>query len=799
MSKYDDIIQAAAKQYNVDPALIRGVIATESSGKPNAQSGVGATGLMQIMPSNYKSLGITDPTDPKQNIYGGAQLLSQLLDRFGDVPTALTHYVGGDDPKQWGPQTAAYPGKVLAAAGIGAQQAPAAPATLPGIPTAQAAGAPQSDDAIFQQFAKGGATVPGQQDPQSDDAILSAFTKSAAPAAVAPKAQAAPVQVAGEQPGGAMSFLAGMGRGVQETALGAQQLLGHGAQAVGLNGMGDWLVNDANQGLTHGAQEVAPYSAAHPIATGAGNIAGSMAATAPLMIAAPAGTGMLGLATRGAVSGGLMGATAPVSPDSQNYGADKLQQVGIGSLLGIASPFAVAGAVGAGKYAGNALGSLVRPFTQNGQQAIARDIVFQAARGGPSGLDLSQIVPGSSPTLAEATANPGIATLQRTIRDLNPSPFVAQEQQNAAARLSALGGISGTPEELSAARLARTQDAADNYLATNVGIPTTNTAYAALKQTPAFNKAFAEAQQMAKNQGISSIETVTQNRANANMGGQAGTPQIYVSGQGLQYVKQSLDDQIDSAMRAGESGKARNVLGVKDQLLQMMDDNIDGYAQARSQFAQQSGPIDAMQYLQSLNLTDAQGNVTLAKVQNALSQMQKLQQKPGINTAKSVTPDQITALQSIRDDLLRASNAGLGRSAGSSTAQNLATQQMMRSVLPGKLGALAGQLPTGTVGGALGGLAGYGVAGAPGAAVGGAIGARLGSGLSALMNTHNEAIQSEVASLMLNPSMAAPALNGAAGRALPFASSAGLQRLLYPAIVNGGVKSLGGNGRPQGR
>lgn len=341
MSKYDDIIQAAAKQYNVDPALIRGVISTESSGNPAAVSSKGATGLMQIDPSNYKSLGITDPTDPKQNIFGGAQLLSQLLDRYGDPQTALTHYVGGDDPKQWGPQTAAYPGKVLAAAGIGAQQAPAAPATLPGIPTAQAAGAPQSDDAIFQQFAKGGATAPGQQGPQSDDAIFASMTKSAPAAQAAPKAPAAPIQAAGEPPGGAMSFLAGMGRGVQETALGAQQLLGHGAQAVGLNGVGNWLVNDANQGLTHGAQEVAPYSSAHPLVTGAGNVAGSIAATAPLAALAPAATTLRGMAAVGSGLGAANAALSPVDPNSQNYWGDKGQQAAIGAATGgLLSPVA---------------------------------------------------------------------------------------------------------------------------------------------------------------------------------------------------------------------------------------------------------------------------------------------------------------------------------------------------------------------------------------------------------------------------------------------------------------------------
>lgn len=340
---YEPIIQAAAKANNVDPALIRGIIATESSGKPNAQSGVGATGLMQIMPSNYKSLGITDPTDPQQNIFGGAKLLSQLLDRFGNVQTALTHYVGGDDQKQWGPQTAAYPGKVLTAAGIGAPAAPAASTTLPGIPTAQAPAGLHDDDAIFAAVSKGAAPAAAAKPaPNNDDAIFAAFSKQpeqpvqnpALPAAASTAPQ-------GQQPGMLASFGAGLGRGVQETALGAQQLLGHGAQAIGMDGVGNWLVNDANQGLARGAQDVSPYSAAHPFATGAGNLAGSIAATAPLGALAPAATTLRGAAAVGAGVGALGGALSPVDPNSQNFTADKLKQVGIGAAAGgVLSPLA---------------------------------------------------------------------------------------------------------------------------------------------------------------------------------------------------------------------------------------------------------------------------------------------------------------------------------------------------------------------------------------------------------------------------------------------------------------------------
>lgn len=345
MSQYDSIIQAAAQKYNVDPALIRGIIATESSGNPGAvgrtKSGaVGGAGLMGINPVNFKAYGVTDPTDPAQSINAGAAILSGLLDKYPDVQTALTHYVGGDDAKQWGPQTAAYPAKVLAAAGIGPQQAAAVPATLPGIPVAPAAGGPQNDDAIFQQFAKGGVPASGQQGAQSDDAIFASMTKAAPQSATRPNAPA-PVAPQGEQPGMLASIGAGLGRGVQESVLGAQQLLGHGAQAVGLNNVGDWLVNDANQGLTRGAQAVSPYAAAHPFATQGAQIAGSIAATAPLGALAPVARTLPGMAAMGAGMGAATGAISPVDPSSQDYWGDKGQQAALGAATGgVLSPLA---------------------------------------------------------------------------------------------------------------------------------------------------------------------------------------------------------------------------------------------------------------------------------------------------------------------------------------------------------------------------------------------------------------------------------------------------------------------------
>lgn len=93
---YHDEIAAAAKQYGVDPALLRAVIHAESAFNPNAISNKGAQGLMQLMPDTASDLGVNNAFDAGQNIRGGAQYLGQLLKQFdGDERRATAAYNAG--------------------------------------------------------------------------------------------------------------------------------------------------------------------------------------------------------------------------------------------------------------------------------------------------------------------------------------------------------------------------------------------------------------------------------------------------------------------------------------------------------------------------------------------------------------------------------------------------------------------------------------------------------------------------------------------------------------------------------
>lgn len=101
IKKIYSAVDSAAKKYGVDSNLILAIIKQESDFDPNSTSGVGAAGLMQIMPENFSSLGITDQYDVSQNINGGTKLLKEYLDQYGgNKEMALMAYNGGPGTMQ---------------------------------------------------------------------------------------------------------------------------------------------------------------------------------------------------------------------------------------------------------------------------------------------------------------------------------------------------------------------------------------------------------------------------------------------------------------------------------------------------------------------------------------------------------------------------------------------------------------------------------------------------------------------------------------------------------------------------
>lgn len=98
LPQWEPVIRPAAEKYDLDPNLVAAVIWAESSGDPDAVSKKGARGLMQLLPSTARELGVENILDPQENVDGGTQYLRKMLDSHdGDLELALAAYNAGPD------------------------------------------------------------------------------------------------------------------------------------------------------------------------------------------------------------------------------------------------------------------------------------------------------------------------------------------------------------------------------------------------------------------------------------------------------------------------------------------------------------------------------------------------------------------------------------------------------------------------------------------------------------------------------------------------------------------------------
>jgi soluble lytic murein transglycosylase-like protein len=94
-SDLNAIVASAAKAHDVDPLLVHSIIKVESNYDAHAVSSKGAAGLMQLMPSTARMLGVSDSFDPQQNIEAGVKYLKKLQDIYKDDRLALAAYNAG--------------------------------------------------------------------------------------------------------------------------------------------------------------------------------------------------------------------------------------------------------------------------------------------------------------------------------------------------------------------------------------------------------------------------------------------------------------------------------------------------------------------------------------------------------------------------------------------------------------------------------------------------------------------------------------------------------------------------------
>lgn len=110
LQKYEPLLTEAAREFALDPALLKAVMAAESGFNAHAVSPKGAIGLMQVMPATAQRYGVQGDrrqsvaqklTDPKTNIRVGARYLRDLHKMFPSSPElVIASYNAGEGAVQ---------------------------------------------------------------------------------------------------------------------------------------------------------------------------------------------------------------------------------------------------------------------------------------------------------------------------------------------------------------------------------------------------------------------------------------------------------------------------------------------------------------------------------------------------------------------------------------------------------------------------------------------------------------------------------------------------------------------------
>lgn len=120
---YAEKINENSAQYDLNPAIVFGLVRRESAFNENARSPTGARGLMQIMPGTGKHIarslkerwrGSKSLDNPETNIRYGSYYYQKLLKKFdGNYALALAAYnAGSENVKRWLPESGSVPADI---------------------------------------------------------------------------------------------------------------------------------------------------------------------------------------------------------------------------------------------------------------------------------------------------------------------------------------------------------------------------------------------------------------------------------------------------------------------------------------------------------------------------------------------------------------------------------------------------------------------------------------------------------------------------------------------------------------
>lgn len=774
LAQYDPIFKAAGEEWDVDPLILKAIATQESGGNRYARSSANAQGLMQIIPETQRHLGMTDPHDPVQSIYGGAKYLAEGLAAERENPTAaLLFYHGGPGWRQsYGPESRGYVPAVSAhyqryAKADTGTKADAAPAPDPAKLTDEQwldeqaktyphLAGPNAATPAKPASATGGSAVPAAPSATAkspaDDPFSAALSEPAAAggqkadaadpftAALGKPGQEAPQPTADgkaqgvEPPGAAQASNWGIpgvpaaaphpltpppepsvreriGNLIGDTAGRVGNALAGGYQAApglltpeahaavesvpivgkdlgfltsaagaGLKGVGA-LFSGAQAGVAAAGDPIGEAVTGRP-GLGRG-LAGMMEVAPEAMRAHPLLPGVGAIvpdavrAVRDRIADNQLNAAAPLSPEfkARPLAPEMTARIGAPSEAGplLVGPDGrpVPQSVGsAASREGTPAGAIDMTPEQAAAARTTADVQWLNKTNQPGIADPNEYIPGIRPTMAQREQTVQAAREQKTLRNL--SQEVSQEERavlddHSQKRSDHYSETAGS--EVTRANAAKVRD---------------DRMDAALKD--AFkNKADADATPImqlaadikASPDGRRPVVRNAVDRVTAELFDADG--KLIADPEQLYGVRKHINDMLSKEAARDDPVSQRaasHLISLRDAVDGVIEPAAPGFKAAISNYATESGPIDAAAALQAVEskLHDTQGRMQFSKVHFLLRDIIEAQRPDAaLSPWRHLSEPQMNRLKALHDDLKRVASAeDLARAYGSDSAQNFA-------------------------------------------------------------------------------------------------------------------------------
>lgn len=342
---------------------------------------------------------------------------------------------------------------------------------------------------------------------------------------------------------------------------------------------------------------------------------------------------------------------------------------------------------------------ILPPLNQTAANGRADQLIqhFSTRNGAGANEDL---IPGFQPTLAQKYNDPGLATLERGVQSVNPGPFSLRAESNKEAIGKFVSNLSGTSDDVEAgeaARAANTSALRDAAFANKSPIDLTPV-------DDVINATLAGPD--GKRDAVKN--TLLNVQKSLHVGGDLEAP-LETDPEMAYGVRKHINDLLTPVAQRDNpqlQAASAQLSGLKGTLDAAIEPGAPGFGQYISKYEEMSRPIDQMKFLQSANLTDANGNVSLQKVDTLIKSIERQQNAPGVQKASSITDSQMADLNTLRNTLRAQGASAAGKALGSNTFQNLATNSRVGTATGNPLVSLGLAGAGGVLGGVPGAVAG---------------------------------------------------------------------------------------------